>query len=108
MKYCGKCQTEKPLTDFSKRKLSKDGLQIWCRTCLNSETLKNAVSRKQNGPTIQRDSKVCFTCGLKKPITQFHRKRGYSADGYGSYCKPCWTTRVKGSRARVKATVHNG
>lgn len=33
MKICGKCKVEKPFTEFSKRSLSKDGLQASCKEC---------------------------------------------------------------------------
>ena len=108
MKYCGRCKKEKDFSEFGKRAMSKDKLQAWCKPCLNKSNQEQALKRKANGPTIVRISKVCHTCGLKKPITQFHVKRGYSADGYGSYCKPCWTIRVTRNRARLKARVSNG
>jgi hypothetical protein len=33
MKVCGKCKVEKLFTEFSKRSLSKDGLQAYCKEC---------------------------------------------------------------------------
>jgi hypothetical protein len=33
MKVCSKCKEEKPESDFSKWKLSSDGLQNWCKQC---------------------------------------------------------------------------
>lgn len=33
MKYCYKCQTEKPLLEFSINKTRKDGLSSQCRSC---------------------------------------------------------------------------
>lgn len=35
MKYCPKCQTEKPTSEFYKRKQSKDGLRSYCKLCEN-------------------------------------------------------------------------
>lgn len=35
MKVCYKCKIEKSEADFSKWKLSKDGLQGWCKQCTN-------------------------------------------------------------------------
>lgn len=32
-KICSKCKLEKLLTEFSKNKLCKDGLQAWCKLC---------------------------------------------------------------------------
>ena len=36
MKTCSKCSIEKPLTEFSKCKANKDGLQYNCKTCNTS------------------------------------------------------------------------
>jgi len=33
MKFCTKCKTDKPLTDFAKNKRSKDGLSYHCSDC---------------------------------------------------------------------------
>ncbi len=32
-KYCSKCETTKPTTEFALRKTALDGLQCWCRDC---------------------------------------------------------------------------
>jgi hypothetical protein len=40
MKVCKICDTEKDISEFSIRKLSNDGLHIWCKSC-NKEYLKN-------------------------------------------------------------------
>lgn len=95
MKLCGKCNTTKDISDFPKSSKTKDGVQSWCRLCMNEYNAKKAEERKINGPSKIRHSKVCKTCGLEKPINQFHKKNGHSADGYGSYCKPCWSKAVK-------------
>ncbi|MCY1439747.1 hypothetical protein D9M71_559970 [compost metagenome] len=33
MKFCSKCKSEKPNSEFNKNKSSKDGLQTYCRPC---------------------------------------------------------------------------
>jgi hypothetical protein len=33
MKKCTKCGVEKPLSEFTKKKSNKDGLDLWCKTC---------------------------------------------------------------------------
>lgn len=103
MKLCTKCNTLKNAEYFGKRSKAKDGLQVWCKACMNIANTNKAKERKEFGNTITRSSKVCVVCGFEKPITSFHRKRGYSADGYGSYCKPCWSKKVISNKQKAAA-----
>ena len=32
-KYCSRCDTDKPVSEFSKNKNTKDGLAYYCKTC---------------------------------------------------------------------------
>ena len=34
MKTCTKCGIEKPLSEFTKKKKSRDGINWWCKECL--------------------------------------------------------------------------
>lgn len=34
MKTCSRCSTDKPVSEFSRQKQSKDGLQAWCNDCV--------------------------------------------------------------------------
>lgn len=44
MKKCNRCKTEKELSEFGKLKSSKDGLQYWCKNCINEN---NSKAQKQ-------------------------------------------------------------
>lgn len=44
MKICSKCKQEKDKKEFYKRKIAKDGLSSWCKTCQNSCSDKWKVS----------------------------------------------------------------
>lgn len=99
MKKCYKCKAEKPLDSFAKRTVSPDGKQLWCKECMNERNRNDALRRTTSGPTIVRDSKVCNKCDVRKPISQFYVKRT-SADGRGSYCKPCWSKIVAANVAK--------
>lgn len=102
-KVCTKCRESKEAKDFYKLTKSPDGLQTWCKVCMNENYDKNKNKRLHQGPSIFRNDKVCCDCNTRKPINQFHVKRGHSADGYGSYCKPCWLKRTVQSQNRAKA-----
>lgn len=101
MKKCSNCGETKEYSEFHKRSNGKDGLQVWCKVCLLADNRRMYAHRYKNGPTIIRESKVCNDCNLKKPINQFYKKNS-SADGYGSYCKPCWVKRVQKSTRKTK------
>lgn len=51
MKKCNKCRAEKALTEFFKRKMSKDGLQPICKCC---DTLSRKI-RKDADPERERE-----------------------------------------------------
>jgi hypothetical protein len=102
-KFCNKCEQAKELSAFGKRTNAKDGLQNWCRECLNKANKDKAMSRGKTGPTVIRTFKTCSRCDDTKPISQFYKKNKYSADGYGNLCKPCWSVRIKGYQKKYLA-----
>lgn len=101
-KFCQKCKEFKDTEYFYKLTKSDDGFQSWCKPCMDTNNKENKDKRLAEGPSIIRDAKVCCDCNTRKPINQFHVKRGYSADGYGSYCKPCWLKRTVISQKKAK------
>ena len=40
-KKCTKCHKLKPLTDFTRNKLYKDGFTYWCKHCVNVYTMRH-------------------------------------------------------------------
>lgn len=46
-------------------------------------------------------TKVCTTCGIEFPITEFYPKRG-SSDGYQHQCKECHKESCRRSYAKKK------
>jgi hypothetical protein len=101
MKLCTKCEVIKESSEFHKRLIAKDGLQSWCKICLRADNKRMEGNRYKNGPSIIRDAKVCQRCMTKKPVSQFPKK-GSSADGYASYCKPCWVIKIRGYQLKGK------
>ena len=99
MKKCLVCKTDKPADEFYKNKRAKDGLTDRCRTCQSAYYKGYNASRKAAQPRYEVKSKVCRTCGLEKPISQFGKKTT-SLDKYNIYCKPCWRTRTYESMKR--------
>jgi hypothetical protein len=64
-------------------------------------TRERRQRRIESGPTIIRTSKVCAKCWNLKPVSQFSKYRG-SADGFVSYCKPCWVVITQKAQAKQK------
>lgn len=54
MKTCTKCDKELPKESFSARKLSKDGLMIWCKTCMR----EYHTARKADPVAVEKKRKA--------------------------------------------------
>ena len=48
MKNCKKCNTEKHLTEYSKNKRNKDGLDTICRECMKIKYQENRESKLES------------------------------------------------------------
>lgn len=46
-KFCHKCESEKPASDFAKNKNRKDGLNGFCKLCVNSYSVGNTAYKLQ-------------------------------------------------------------
>lgn len=102
MEYrCPGCKETKPASEFHKSSRVKRGLQYYCKPCINGMSERRRQQRIANGPTIIRDSKVCPRCNHQKPISQFPNYKS-SADGHGSYCKPCWVIITQKAQAKQR------
>jgi len=103
-KYCRDCGEERPLTEFTKNRNSRDGYAFYCRDHARrlhetSRDRRNGGPRKRHprGLDIPEGHKWCPDCGEVKPLSAFGRNAG-SPSGVTSYCKPCHNTR--GRRAK--------
>lgn len=64
-KICSKCNVLKSSDNFNKSKLTKNGLQSWCKSC------KILFPKKQNEYVYEKIEKECVTCKLIKIIEEF-------------------------------------
>ncbi len=61
MKKCCKCKEEKSLTEFSKNKSQKDGLQTECKEC--NKILRRTVRNKKVQFSLTYKGGECRDCG---------------------------------------------
>lgn len=80
---CAKGETL-PADEFDLDPTKPDGLAELCKECVSFNS--SPASKAKNKPQITE--KKCNTCGLVKPIGEFHRK-AYNKDGYNFQCKAC-------------------
>jgi hypothetical protein len=103
MKTCKACRADKEAGDFDNSPTSADGLATKCKDCRRAYN-RAAYCRTRDGlpglrppaPAVG-DSKVCRHCGRLLPPDAFPRYKR-SADGRGTYCKPCHNTRGRASK----------
>jgi formylmethanofuran dehydrogenase subunit E len=55
MKFCPKCEQEKPIEDFAADKSRKDGKQVGCRSCYSKYYKANKEKHAENG-RVWRDN----------------------------------------------------
>ena len=91
-KKCSRCEEVKPIENFGKRKVSKDGYSGLCKNCRNDDSSKSKFRKKNNIKIIKEkieiNEKVCSRCNENKSIENFG-KRKVSKDGYYGLCKIC-------------------
>lgn len=84
-KQCSKCKENKNRDEFHKTKVSKDGLNIWCKECQKNHKKEHYKSYKENylSNNYQRrkwfydlkKSLKCNRCGFSHPAAlDFHHK----------------------------------
>ncbi len=112
-KRCSHCRRELPLTEFNKRKDSRDGKQPWCRDC-NAERsrqyyrenraahIKVITARNQRIRAENQDrlydylrTRACADCGESDPVVlEFDHVRGVKIGNVGHMVRNCvrWET----------------
>lgn len=95
MKTCSKCKEEKNPDCFAMARLSKDGLQPWCKACVRAydkalkEELRGGPARKP-WYTYTGEMVTCRKCGEQKTLTQNNfRSGGANGAHIRKTCKAC-------------------
>lgn len=74
MKTCPKCNTNKELSDFYKKKSSKDGYASWCKECTKAKPYSPEVNRR---------------CKLKRAYGISHEEYNELLKFQGGVCAIC-------------------
>ncbi len=83
IKKCSVCKEVKPVDEFHKRKLSKDGLVSECKDC--SRLRKQ---ERRDRPKERVEKKCCIKCQEVKPAEEFNKDL-HRRDGLTSQCRQC-------------------
>lgn len=86
-KICLLCSVKRDKVYFSKNKSKKDGLDIYCKECIQWKNKKNLKPRNILMPKNAKN-KICLDCKEEKSKDQFSRNKN-EADGLYYYCKNC-------------------
>ena len=97
-KQCTKCEVTKISAEFSKRKVSPDGLHNRCKRCDSVDNIDNRRKYTRRnmlaGPPDRTGTKKCQDCGETKQKTEFSASSD-CLDGLQKRCKPCSSTRAR-------------
>ncbi len=89
MKKCSRCNLSKPINEFSKSKVSSDGLSAWCKNCHLSYVLEyREKNKRRERIELVNATKECPKCGQLKSIKDFYKTK-VTKDGFQTLCKAC-------------------
>ena len=86
-KICTKCGRELPLSEFTKHKITKDGLNHWCKSCCNERNIIWYETHKSDVLTYRHNyRRKYYKCVTKPSCT---RVGGYGAQFELFVCEVC-------------------
>lgn len=83
LKRCTRCQELLSYSAFNKHKRTRDGLQVWCRSCH-----KAAMQASRMRSADQQRRKRCRTCGEVKLLAEFPKSTKVRG-GHRNQCSAC-------------------
>lgn len=84
---CGKCNTMKPHSEFTKDKSAPMGLGYWCKVCASENSRKNYAKRIANGDLTFKQQKrsAYFVNKYGLTLEEYHKK----LNDQGNSCAIC-------------------
>lgn len=95
-KKCSKCGLLKPVSDFYKSNIYKDGYRCLCIAC--------EKENKLNIEHVSITEKRCNKCGLVKPISEFYENRT-TKDNHIGCCIECYKSYTSELTTRQKPII---
>jgi hypothetical protein len=86
LKFCSNCQQEKVVSEFHQRKLSKDGLMTWCKTCTKKA---NRESYVRNREVRLRTERLRWPTRSKERRKQHEERKQRIMQAYGDGVCAC-------------------
>lgn len=83
-KYCPKCRTTHPVAKFSKNKARSDGLNSWCKNCINTQHNLGQYNAKRADKQKLRAREYRKTPEYKEYIKEYRKKRSQGLEGQAS------------------------
>ncbi len=116
IKWCNKCKAYKAISEFGKKKGTKDSLQYYCTPCKVKESgesrrRKGIVSREAYQEVVKsRSEKFCPRCKQVKPLTEFYTNNAL-LDKKSKMCKVCnnflYKRRIKSNKIQLIVLMGN-
>ena len=98
---CRKCGRTLPVASFKPDQRSRwTGLLTHYYTCRECEAFRRAVRRMRPAP-VAGERRQCRTCGVEKPLAEFHMTNRGTREWR---CKPCKQAYLTNHRREIIAT----
>lgn len=98
IKQCKRCNELRITESFSRNTRMPDGLQIWCRECVN----EYGKTKRRKDKQRQRAMKTCRACKTQGHVSMFHKNTA-TRDGYSYDCKACRAVEYQKRAAKKRA-----
>jgi len=116
MKRCAKCKKWKEESEFSKNRIRKDGLRVWCKDCdseynrkryeENRGPLKYLRYEERHRVVDDVNEKRCNRCRKWKAESMFYKNQTHK-DGLSEWCKECANKATNKARKKRRMAVWN-
>lgn len=94
MKTCTKCKVSKSADQFHRRRCSEDGLQSWCKSCMNAAVAVNQTKnlervRETTKAWAKRNAEYVTDYRRKNSVRRRLKRYGISREAYDAMMEQC-------------------